>query len=128
MGIGRREGFALALGVSNGTCCWAVLTVFGFTSVIVRYAELLFVLKILGGCYLLWLGYKSLRPATSSREVDTTELRLAGGMLSLLGHSAYAFAFSTQTMVRMYTRCRRVIEGVLGVFFVMMGVRLISEK
>lgn len=175
MGVGRREGLALALGVSSGTCCWAVLTVFGFTSVIVRYAELMFVLKILGGCYLLWLGYKSLRSATSSREVDTTELHLSGGMpayfkrglsvqmsnpkaafamiaivsigfqvnapgwvgasiivgatlLSLIGHSAYAFAFSTQAMVRIYTRCRRAIEGVLGAFFVMMGLRLIGEK
>lgn len=175
MGVGRREGFALALGVSSGTCCWAALTVFGFTSVIVRYAEIMLVLKILGGCYLLWLGYKSLRSAASTRDVDTTELHLAGGfaayfkrglsvqmsnpkaafamiaivsiglqanapwwvgasiivgatLLSLIGHCAYAFAFSTQAMVRFYTRCRRGIEGLLGAFFVMMGVRLLAEK
>src|SRR5882762_10297414 len=68
MGIGRREGIALALGVACGTFLWVSLAVIGFTVVIATYATVLKVLKILGGLYLLWLGYKALRSAASTKD------------------------------------------------------------
>ena len=58
MEVGRREGVALALGVASGTFVWVSLTVLGFTAIIASYAKVMFILKILGGCYLLWLVYK----------------------------------------------------------------------
>jgi len=78
MGIGRREGIALALGVACGTFLWVSLTVIGFTAVIATYALVMVVLKILGGFYLLWLGYKALRSAASARDVRTTVVSLDG--------------------------------------------------
>jgi amino acid exporter len=78
MGIGRREGVALALGVACGTFLWVSLTVIGFTALIATYAAVMTALKILGGCYLLWLGYKALRSAASAKDVRTTAVSLDG--------------------------------------------------
>ena len=72
MSIGRREGIALALGVASGTFLWVSLTVIGFTAVIATYAAVMVALKIFGGLYLLWLGYKALRSAASTKEIHTT--------------------------------------------------------
>jgi amino acid exporter len=79
MSIGRRQGIALALGVSFGTLLWASLTVAGFTAVMATYASVMVVLKILGGCYLLWLGYKALRSAASRKNVEPRSVSLDGG-------------------------------------------------
>jgi len=174
MGVGRRQGVALALGVGSGTFIWVSLAVIGFTAVISRYALVIIGLKILGGCYLLWLGYKALRSAASEKEVSTNALELkneyayflrgltvqmtnpkaalatlaivsigvhtnapiwVGGsiiagatILSMGGHVMYALLFSTQTMVSIFARARRVIEAALGVFFGVMGIKLLTER
>jgi amino acid exporter len=78
MEIGRREGIALAFGVAFGTFLWVSLTVIGFTAVIATYAAVMVALKILGGCYLLWLGYKAFRSAASKKDVHTTIVSLDG--------------------------------------------------
>ena len=78
MGIGRREGIALAAGVGCGTFLWVSLTVIGFTAAIAAYAMVMVALKILGGGYLLWLGYRALRSAASTRDVRTTVVALDG--------------------------------------------------
>jgi len=174
MGVGRRQGIALALGVGCGTFLWVSFAVVGFTAVISQYAVVMIGLKILGGCYLLWLGYKALRSAASKKDMSTTTLLLpskfayfrrgltvqmtnpkaalatlaivsigvhtgapmwVGGsivigatLLSIGGHIMYALLFSTQTMVSLYTRARRVIEASLGVFFGVMGIKLLTER
>ena len=38
MGVGRRQGISLALGVGCGTFLWVSLAVLGFTAVISKYA------------------------------------------------------------------------------------------
>ncbi len=76
MGVGRKQGIALALGVGFGTCLWVSLAVLGFTAVISKYAIVMFTLKVLGGFYLLWLGYKALRSAASAKDVNTTVVSL----------------------------------------------------
>ena len=79
MGVGRREGIALALGVSFGTFLWVSLTVAGFTAVMATYAWVMLVLKILGGGYLLWLGFKALRSAARRGTVQPASVSLHGG-------------------------------------------------
>ena len=78
MGVGRRQGIALALGVASGTFLWVLLTVIGFTAVIASYAAVMVVLKILGGFYLLWLGYKTLRSAVTAKDVCASVVKLSG--------------------------------------------------
>ncbi len=48
--------------------------------------------------------------------------------LSVVIHLLYAIAFSTPVMVRVYGRARRVIQGVLGAFFALAGLRLLTSR
>ncbi len=48
--------------------------------------------------------------------------------LSIIIHLLYAVAFSTPLMVRVYGKARRVIQGVLGTFFALAGLRLLTSR
>ena len=48
--------------------------------------------------------------------------------LSIIIHLLYAIAFSTPVMVRVYGKARRVIQGVLGTFFALAGLRLLTSR
>ena len=49
-------------------------------------------------------------------------------ILSVVIHLLYAVAFSTPVMVRVYGKARRVIQGVLGTFFALAGLRLLTSR
>lgn len=84
MGVDRRSGVALALGVASGSFTWALLTVFGLSAILAAYASALFLIKIFGGAYLLWLAYKSFKSAASSHDIEAAEL--AGGRRMPIGY------------------------------------------
>ena len=63
MNRGRASAVALALGILTGSMFWAALAATGISTILTRYAEALFVIKIAGGLYLLYLAYKSARSA-----------------------------------------------------------------
>ena len=176
MSVNRSSGMALAVGVATGSFSWAVLTVFGLSTILAAYAEALLIIKVFGGLYLLWLAYKSFKSAASSHDIKAAEL--AGGLrtpfgyfkrgyiiqmtnpkaalawiaiislglkdgaplwvaaaivlgtfaLSMAVHLLYAVAFSTPVMVRLYSKARRVIQGVLGAFFAVAGLRLLMSR
>lgn len=176
MSVGRRSGMALALGVATGSFTWAVLTVAGLSALLAAYSSALFVIKVFGGLYLLWLAYKSFKAAASVHDIEAKQL--AGGRrtplgyalrgyiiqmtnpkaalawiaiislglsagsplwvgaaivvgtfaLSILIHLIYAVAFSTPVMVRLYGRARRTIQAVLGTFFALAGLRLLTIR
>jgi amino acid exporter len=176
MSAGRGQGVALALGVSAGSFCWALLSAGGLTALLAAYASALTVIKIAGGVYLLWLAYKSFRAAASAHDIQPTTLSgLAGDplgyfvrgltvqmtnpkaaltwiaimslglhdkaplwvalsivigttVLSLVIYHLYAVAFSTTTMVRVYSKGRRWIQGALGAFFAFAGIRLLTSR
>ncbi|PCJ90519.1 MAG: lysine transporter LysE [Hyphomicrobiales bacterium] len=58
---GRGPGLQLALGVVSGSAFWGVSAAIGMSALLVAYASALNVIKIIGGCYLLWLSWKSFR-------------------------------------------------------------------
>lgn len=60
---GRQAGLTLAAGVISGSLFWGVMAATGVSALLARFAEALFVLKILGGLYLLYLAVKALRNA-----------------------------------------------------------------
>ncbi|WP_456388648.1 LysE family translocator [Profundibacter sp.] len=60
---GRRAGFATALGSSTGGMVWATLTVLGAATVFDLFPRAVFLLRMLGAAYLVWLGVKALRAA-----------------------------------------------------------------
>jgi threonine efflux protein len=66
---GRKAAFSFAAGVVCGSCFWATLAALGLSAALLAFSGLMAGLKIFGGCYLLWLAFKSgrsaLRPASS---------------------------------------------------------------
>lgn len=79
MGVGRRSGKALALGVASGSFLWGLLTWLGLTSVLTLYASVIVVIKVIGAAYLLWLAIKAFRSAASSNEMAVRQLGISGG-------------------------------------------------
>lgn len=74
MSQGRKSGLSLGLGVALGSFCWAIFTVVGLSALLALYASVLTVIKVFGGCYLLWLAYKSFKSASKSHDIHTTEM------------------------------------------------------
>lgn len=89
MGVGRRSGIALAFGVATGSFAWAVLTIIGLSALLSTYAAALYAIKIFGGLYLLWLGYKSFKSAALKHDIEAIEL--SGGKRSLFGYAKRGF-------------------------------------
>lgn len=89
MASGRKPGLALALGVGSGSICWATLTVTGLSALLTAYAQALIVIKIVGGCYLLFLAYKAFRSAASAHDIEAKEL--AGGPRTAMGYFRRGF-------------------------------------
>lgn len=85
MSVGRASGMALAMGIACGSISWAMLTAFGLSAVIANYAPALIAIRILGGCFLLYLAYKAFRSA-ANRQVLKAE-QLEGGYRSKLGYA-----------------------------------------
>jgi len=68
---GRGAALALASGVIGGSMMWALLAACGVLTVLATFAQLLVVLKIGGGLYLLWLAFKAGKSAL--RRPDASE-------------------------------------------------------
>jgi threonine efflux protein len=80
MSAGRKPALALALGVISGSCTWAMLAALGVSALLASFAFALTILKIVGGLYLLYLGWKSARAALS--KVDLAQ-QASGGPVRL---------------------------------------------
>lgn len=78
MGTAMRDGriaaLVLAAGVMTGSLFWAILAATGISAVLATYAHALFVIKIIGGVYLLYLAFRAgrsaLMPASGFASVD----------------------------------------------------------
>lgn len=79
MGMAMREGrlpaLVLAAGVITGSLFWAILTATGLSAVLTTYVQALFVIKIVGGIYLLYLAFRAgrsaLKPASDFAGANT---------------------------------------------------------
>jgi len=58
---GKKAGLLCSLGISLGLSIHIVYSVFGLATVIANSADLLWIIKILGGSYLIFLGWKGVR-------------------------------------------------------------------
>ncbi len=59
MSAGRQQGLVFGAGLSLGLAFWGVIAATGLGAILQTSAAVLFVLKFLGGAYLLWLAYRS---------------------------------------------------------------------
>jgi threonine/homoserine/homoserine lactone efflux protein len=75
MSSGRRSALTFALGVVSGSFSWALLASLGLSAVLATCSECLTAIRIAGGLYLLWLGFKSARSAFSAGNVPAATAR-----------------------------------------------------
>jgi threonine efflux protein len=89
MSSGRRAALTFALGVVSGSFFWALLALLGLSAVLAAYSQCLAAIRIAGGLYLLWLGFKSARsalrggalPAGSARQDEPLKRLYVRGLL-----------------------------------------------
>jgi threonine efflux protein len=67
MAQGRTTALRYAFGLSVGLSFWGLIAATGLGAVLVAISEFLVFMKIMGGCYLLWLAYQSY---TAGRQID----------------------------------------------------------
>ncbi|MEL6479443.1 MAG: LysE family transporter [Pseudomonadota bacterium] len=77
---------------------------------------------------LAWIAIISLGLTTESPLWVGAVIVAGTFLLSILIHVLYAVAFSTPLMVRFYGRSRRTIQTVLGTFFALAGLRLLTSR
>lgn len=70
LGAGRGPSLAVACGIAFGAFFWSLSMSFGMATLFAAYPQALRVLSILGGMYLLFLGYKSVRSALKARGAE----------------------------------------------------------
>lgn len=85
MGVSRKAGISLALGVASGSFTWAMLTALGLSALLATYAAAITIIKIVGGLYLLFLAYKAFKSAASVHDIQARTL--GGQTLSSFGYS-----------------------------------------
>lgn len=69
MGIskGRKEGIIFGLGCAIGCLSHTVLAVIGVSALIAASPTAFTALQVLGGAYLIWLGYRAIRASRSAK-------------------------------------------------------------
>lgn len=67
---GKKAGLMCSIGIALGLSIHIVYSAFGLAAVIVNSANALWVIKILGGGYLLYLGVKGLSSKPNSHQED----------------------------------------------------------
>jgi threonine/homoserine/homoserine lactone efflux protein len=77
---GRQAGLASALGVATGGVVHVAAAALGLSVILARSATAFSVIKVAGGCYLIWLGLRRLLARTDGAdtptELDRTPARL----------------------------------------------------
>ncbi|MGI9462963.1 MAG: LysE family translocator [Aestuariivirgaceae bacterium] len=79
MAHGTRAGLFTTIGVSLGLSFYATLSLLGLSAILVEYQWLAWAVRILGGCYLVYLGVQLLLAEPSRIEVPESNQAPKGG-------------------------------------------------
>jgi threonine/homoserine/homoserine lactone efflux protein len=91
----RRDGLAAAAGMGLGAVILATLALFGVRALLVQVDWLYLGFKLVGGAYLLYLGYRLWRGARDPAPIPVAERPEAGARATGVGRS-FALALATQ--------------------------------
>lgn len=72
MESGRKAGIAMGLGIAASALVWGVLAFLGLSTLLVAYAGILDIIRILGCLYLLYLAWKAFASAFSRYDLDVS--------------------------------------------------------
>ncbi|RCK35431.1 hypothetical protein TH9_01665 [Thalassospira xiamenensis] len=145
---GRQPGLLSAVGVATGVFIWSVLFSFGIGAVIDAFPQSLTAMKLVGGGYFLYLALKSLwsfvvltNPKAAlmwvavsmflaSAQGTHPALIVIGVLAScsaMVIYGIYALLFSTGVAVRAYQRFFRVVDGIFGAVFGVIGSKILID-
>jgi len=71
---GKKTGFLCSLGITLGLCVHLTYSALGLAAIIASSSSALWAIKIIGGCYLLYLGYKGITSQKTS--IDTSNAQI----------------------------------------------------
>ena len=77
---------------------------------------------------LAWIAIMSLGLHQDAPLWVALSIVVGTSVLSVIIHCVYALAFSTPVMVRFYSKARRWIQAMLGAFFALAGIRLLTSR
>ena len=77
LGRGRAAGLLTALGIALGFGVHIVYSVFGLVTLVAQSAPLLTAVKIIGGLYLVYIGYKGIRAKAGGGVLEIREEKAA---------------------------------------------------
>lgn len=83
MGTSRKAGVVVASGISTGSFLWAIFAVLGFTAILATYYWFATTLRIVGGIYLIWLGYNYFKAARAGAKLNVTEQKITSSFWKL---------------------------------------------
>lgn len=69
----KRYALAVAAGVVVGNGVWAGAALFGVGTLFVLFPTFFIVFKVLGGSYLMWMGFRMIRHANQPFEIEQTD-------------------------------------------------------
>ncbi|WP_251943600.1 LysE family translocator [Staphylococcus sp. Marseille-Q5304] len=73
---GKANGAMAALGITTGHVCYSLLVIFGIVFILAKMYYVFLAIKILGACYLIYLGLKSILSARKSMDFSESESQL----------------------------------------------------
>lgn len=92
MNEGRQRAIIMALGIFTGSFTWATAAALGLAALLTRYGQVLEILKIVGGLYMLYLAFKaarSLRKSTANPALETAIQRKKAWQIYLSGYGIH---------------------------------------
>lgn len=99
----RLHGLLTALGMGTGAAIFSIMAMFGLERILLAMPELFTGLKIAGGLYLIWMGYKIAKNASKPFRVSSESLSEAysllgtyrDGLLTQLSNPKTALVFAS---------------------------------
>lgn len=64
----RAAGYGVAIGISIGTAIWALFAATGLTALLSTFELATTIISIVGGLYLIWLGYNAFKSVFSGQK------------------------------------------------------------
>lgn len=77
----RRHAIAAATGVLVGVLFWCSLTVFGAAALLTAFPQVMSLIQVLGGCFLVFMGVLSIRSGLEQRKHPPEDLEEAAARL-----------------------------------------------
>ncbi|MBF8659317.1 LysE family translocator [Pseudomonas putida] len=104
---GRIAGLAAAVGIGLGVQVHVLYTVLGLSIIVTQSPLLFWCMKVVGACYLLYLGYRSL---TNTVRVRLDDKGTVGGALQALHTGFLTNCLNPKTMLFVISAFSQVVE------------------